>query len=267
MAQHKRAILVVLDSAGIGSLPDAADFGDAGANTICNICRERGHLDVPNMYAMGLSQIQGVHSLPAYGGEVQGAYGRAMEKTHAKDTTCGHWEMAGVIMEEPFQTYPNGFPPRIMEAFEAKIGRGTLGNCVASGTAIIQELGDEHVRTGKPIVYTSADSVFQVAAHEAVIPLEALYAAVHHDYRVHRPVYVPELGNGHHGDHAELRRQRLCPEPAARPHSLLRGVQNPGVPALCRHAGRAQLQRPSLPQGAEQIENHEINSDLHPTPS
>ena len=175
MAQHKRAILVVLDSAGIGSLPDAADFGDAGANTICNICRERGHLDVPNMYAMGLSQIQGVHSLPAYGGEVQGAYGRAMEKTHAKDTTCGHWEMAGVIMEEPFQTYPNGFPPRIMEAFEAKIGRGTLGNCVASGTAIIQELGDEHVRTGKPIVYTSADSVFQVAAHEAVIPLEALY--------------------------------------------------------------------------------------------
>lgn len=218
MAQHKRAILVVLDSAGIGSLPDAADFGDAGANTICNICRERGHLDVPNMYAMGLSQIQGVHSLPAYGGEVQGAYGRAMEKTHAKDTTCGHWEMAGVIMEEPFQTYPNGFPPRIMEAFEAKIGRGTLGNCVASGTAIIQELGDEHVRTGKPIVYTSADSVFQVAAHEAVIPPEALYemceaarAMLVGPDLVGRVIARPFIGSNGHYTRTENRRDFAVP--------------------------------------------------------
>lgn len=175
MQERKRAILIVLDSAGIGSLPDAADFGDDGANTICNIYRRRGSLRLPNLYALGLSRIEGAESLPPFPGEVRGAYGRAMEKTHAKDTTCGHWEMAGVIMDEPFQTYPNGFPPRIIQAFEAKIGRGTLGNRVASGTAIIQELGDEHVRTGKPIVYTSADSVFQIAAHEKVIPPQALY--------------------------------------------------------------------------------------------
>lgn len=175
MPEHKRAILVVLDSAGIGSLPDAADFGDDGANTICNIFTHRGRLDLPNLYAMGLSRIEGAERLPAYGGQVKGGYGRAAEKTHAKDTTCGHWEMAGIIMEEPFKTYPKGFPPHIIRAFEQRIGRGALGNVVASGTAIIQELGDEHVKTGKPIVYTSADSVFQIAAHEEVIPLAELY--------------------------------------------------------------------------------------------
>lgn len=172
---HKRAILIVLDSAGIGSLPDAALFGDEGANTICNIYTHRGKLELPNMYAMGLARIEGAESLPAYAGALRGAYGRAMEKTLAKDTTCGHWEIAGIIMDEPFKTYPQGFPPHIMQAFEARIGRGTLGNVVASGTTIIQELGDAHVKTGKPIVYTSADSVFQIAAHEEVIPLPELY--------------------------------------------------------------------------------------------
>lgn len=175
MREHKRAILVVLDSAGIGSLPDAAEFGDDGANTICNIYAHRGRLDLPNMYSMGLSRIEGAESLPAYGGTLRGGYGRAAEKTYAKDTTCGHWEMAGIIMDEPFKTYPQGFPPHIIQAFEARIGRETLGNCAASGTVIIQELGDEHVRTGKPIVYTSADSVFQIAAHEDVIPPAELY--------------------------------------------------------------------------------------------
>ena len=175
MVKNKRAILIVLDSAGIGSLPDAADFGDDGANTICHIYEKRGVLELPNLYSMGLSRIEGAHSLPPYAGQIRGAYGRAAEMTHAKDTTCGHWELAGVIMETPFQTYPQGFPRHIIDAFEKKIGRGILGNRVASGTVIIQELGDEHVRTGKPIVYTSADSVFQVAAHEAVIPPEELY--------------------------------------------------------------------------------------------
>ncbi|MEA4970446.1 MAG: phosphopentomutase [Candidatus Pelethousia sp.] len=175
MPEHKRAILVVLDSAGIGSLPDAAEFGDDGANTICNIYSHRGRLALPNMYAMGLSRIEGAERLPVYDGALRGAYGRAAEQTYAKDTTCGHWEMAGIIMEEPFKTYPQGFPPHIMQEFERRIGRGTLGNVVASGTVIIQELGDEHVKSGKPIVYTSADSVFQIAAHEDVIPLEELY--------------------------------------------------------------------------------------------
>lgn len=171
----KRATVIVLDSAGIGSLPDAAEFGDVGAHTFGNIYKARGRLDIPNMRALGIAAIEDARLEP-YAGEIQGCYGRAAEMTKAKDTTCGHWEMTGIIMEEPFRTYPNGFPPHIMDAFEAAIGRGTLGNKVASGTAIIQELGDEHVATGKPIVYTSADSVFQVAAHEEVIPLEELYS-------------------------------------------------------------------------------------------
>lgn len=170
----KRVILIVLDSAGIGALPDAADFGDEGSNTFGNIYRVRGHLDIPNMAAMGLTNITG-SLMPRFDGELMGSYCRLAERTHAKDTTSGHWEIAGLSMDIPFRTYPEGFPKRIMDAFEQKIGRKTLGNCVASGTAIIQELGDEHVRTGSPIVYTSADSVFQIAAHEEVIPLEELY--------------------------------------------------------------------------------------------
>lgn len=170
----KRVILIVLDSAGIGALPDAADFGDEGSNTFGNIYKERGHLDVPNMTMLGLNNITG-SMMPYYNGIMKGAFCRLAEKTHAKDTTSGHWEMAGLSMDVPFRTYPDGFPRRIMDAFEQKIGRKTLGNCVASGTAIIQELGDEHVRTGYPIIYTSADSVFQIAAHEQIIPLNELY--------------------------------------------------------------------------------------------
>lgn len=169
----KRAIIIVLDSAGIGALPDAADFGDAGCNTIGHIWEQRP-MDIPHMRSLGLGHIQGSLVTPAKT-PVTGAYGKCAETTHAKDTTCGHWEIAGLLQKTPFQTYPDGFPQRIMDAFEAKIGRGTLGNCVASGTKIIEELGDEHVKTGKVIVYTSADSVFQVAAHEDVVPLEELY--------------------------------------------------------------------------------------------
>ena len=172
---RKRATIIVLDSAGIGCLPDAAEFGDVGANTFCNIYKKRGHLDIPNMRSLGIGKIEGA-DLGGYDGKIIGCYGRAMEKTKAKDTTCGHWEMAGIIMDNPFKTYPNGFPKHIMDKFEKAIGRGTLGNCVASGTVIIQELGDEHVATGKPIIYTSADSVFQIAAHEDVIPLDELYS-------------------------------------------------------------------------------------------
>ena len=170
----RRVILIVLDSVGIGALPDAADFGDAGAHTLGNIYKARGKLALPHMYALGLSCIEDAR-LPEWTGSVTGSYGRVAELTHAKDTTCGHWEMMGIVMQTPFKTYPNGFPDRIMREFEKRIGRGTLGNCVASGTEIIQRLGDEHVATGKPIVYTSADSVFQIAAHEDVIPLEELY--------------------------------------------------------------------------------------------
>ena len=126
------------------------------------------------MYRLGLANIDEC-TLPKYAGEIKGAYGKCAEKTHAKDTTCGHWEIAGYSLEKPFLTYPDGFPRSFLDAFEERIGRKTLGNTVASGTQIIQELGDEHVRTGSPIVYTSADSVFQIAAHEDVIPLPELY--------------------------------------------------------------------------------------------
>lgn len=171
---QKRAILIVLDSAGIGALPDAAAFGDEGANTLGNIRRARGRLALPNLYRLGLANIEG-STLPDVAAAPAGAFGRCAERTLAKDTTCGHWEMAGLPLDKPFRTYPNGFPADLMRRFEQAIGRGTLGNCVASGTEIIQRLGDEHVRTGFPIVYTSADSVFQIAAHEQVIPVEQLY--------------------------------------------------------------------------------------------
>lgn len=170
----KRVILIVLDSAGIGELPDAALFGDEGSNTFGNIFKQRGHLDLPNMYAMGLSRIKD-SGLPGWNGEIRGSYGKCAEKTFAKDTTCGHWEMAGLALEQPFKTFPDGFPQEFIAAFEKRIGRKTLCNRAASGTAIINELGDEHMRTGSPIVYTSADSVFQIAMHESVIPLEEQY--------------------------------------------------------------------------------------------
>ena len=167
----KRVIWIVLDSVGAGYLPDAAAFGDEGANTIGHIA-ERMNLKIPHMLSMGLGNLPGLH-LPKQEGD--GAYGRAMEKSAGKDTTTGHWEMAGVTVKQPFPLYPDGFPKEVMDAFEAAIGTGTLGNKPASGTVILDELGEEHMRTGYPIVYTSGDSVFQIAAHEDIIPLPRLY--------------------------------------------------------------------------------------------
>ena len=197
----KRAIVIVLDSVGIGAMPDAAAFGDEGSHTLGNIYRVRGKLALPNLYRLGLAKITDAR-LPDVPGAAEGCYGRCAEVTKAKDTTCGHWEMAGLPLAEPFKTYPNGFPADFIEAFEQKIGRKTLGNCVASGTEIIQRLGDEHVRTGRPIVYTSADSVFQIAAHEQVIPLKELYgicetarAMLTGDYLVGRVIARPFLGS------------------------------------------------------------------------
>ena len=167
----KRVIWIVLDSVGAGYLPDAAAFGDEGANTIGHIA-EKMDLKIPHMLAMGLGQLPGLNLPPVYG---SGAYGRAMEKSAGKDTTTGHWEMAGVTVKNPFPLYPDGFPKDVMDAFEAAIGTKTLGNKPASGTVILDELGEEHMRTGYPIVYTSGDSVFQIAAHEEIIPLPRLY--------------------------------------------------------------------------------------------
>ncbi len=167
----KRVIWIVLDSVGAGYLPDAAAFGDEGANTIGHIA-EKMNLKIPHMLAMGLGQLPGLNLPPVYG---SGAYGRAMEKSAGKDTTTGHWEMAGVTVEQPFPLYPDGFPKDVIDAFEAAIGTKTLGNKPASGTVILDELGEEHLRTGYPIVYTSGDSVFQIACHEDLYPLPKLY--------------------------------------------------------------------------------------------
>ena len=168
-----RFIVVVMDSVGIGEMPDAANFGDKGADTLGHIDELRG-LNVPNLEKLGLGLLRDFKTIKKT--QIKGAYSTKMlECSKGKDTTTGHWEMMGVILEKPFPTYPNGFPEEVMKLFTEKTGYGYLGNKPASGTVIINELGDEHVKTGKPIVYTSADSVFQIAAHEEVIPVEELY--------------------------------------------------------------------------------------------
>ena len=172
--QMKRAILIVLDSVGIGEMPDAHLYGDVGSHTLGNIAKAVKGMDIPHLEALGLSNIEPLEGVRPQENPL-GAYGKSAELSVGKDTVTGHWEMAGVILEKPLNTYPEGFSKEIMNAFETKIGRKTLGNEVASGTEIIERLGDEHVKTGYPIVYTSADSVFQIAAHEDVIPLEELY--------------------------------------------------------------------------------------------
>ena len=170
----RKVVLIVLDSVGIGELPDANLYGDVGSNTLGNIAKKIEGFSLPNMEALGLGCIDGVDNLIKCENP-EGIFGRCSELSKGKDTITGHWEIAGVILEQPLNTYPNGFSKDIIEEFEAKIGRKTIGNVVASGTAIIEELGEEHIRTGFPIIYTSADSVFQIAANEDVIPLEELY--------------------------------------------------------------------------------------------
>jgi phosphopentomutase len=169
----QRIIWIVLDSVGVGAMPDAADYGDTGSDTLGNIARQR-RLYVPNLCALGLGNLKPIPELPR-AQNPEGAYGRCTLRSPGKDTTTGHWEMTGIHLAKPFPLFPHGFPPEIMHNFERRIGRSTLGNKAASGTEIIRELGAEHVRTGSPIVYTSADSVFQIAAHEGVIPIPELY--------------------------------------------------------------------------------------------
>ena len=169
----KRVIWIVLDSVGVGEMPDAAAYGDAGSDTLGNIARLHG-LHLPNLCALGLGNLKQIPQIPKDPAP-QGSYGRCTLASPGKDTTTGHWEMVGIHLEKPFPLFPHGFPAAMMQQFEDRIGRCTLGNKAASGTEIIKELGEEHVNSGSPIVYTSADSVFQIAAHEEVIPLWELY--------------------------------------------------------------------------------------------
>lgn len=196
----KRVIVIVLDSVGIGELPDALAYGDVGSNTLSNIARVVGGLFLPNLEAMGLANIAALQGLTPQLSPTA-VYGKMAEVSAGKDTTTGHWELMGVHLKQPFPLYPDGFPPEVMQAFEAAINRGTLGNYPASGTAIIEELGAEHLKTGKPIIYTSGDSVFQIAAHEEIIPIDELYDMCHKarellrgEHEVSRVIARPFIG-------------------------------------------------------------------------
>jgi len=172
MKKMKRVVVIVLDGTGAGWQHDAAQYGDEGANTLRHVI-EQANPSIPNLEELGIRHLLGMQEPDA--DEPIGCYGTMLEKAAGKDTTTGHWEIAGLTLDTPFPTYPNGFPPEVIKAFEEETGMGTIGNKVASGTEIIQELGAEHLRTGKLIVYTSADSVFQIAAHEAVLPAMELW--------------------------------------------------------------------------------------------
>lgn len=170
----KTTVLIILDSLGIGELPDANNYGDEGSNTLANCALAVNGLELSNLAALGLGKLGNFLGITPVENPL-GAYGKMAPASPGKDTTTGHWEIAGIILDRPFPVYPQGFPPEIIDSFEKRTGRKILGNKAASGTEIIKELGEDHVRTGMPIVYTSADSVFQIAAHEEVIPVPLLY--------------------------------------------------------------------------------------------
>src|SRR3989339_83393 len=168
----RRAVIIVMDSVGCGALPDASRFHDRGASTLGHLAAHFGKLNLPHLAGLGLGKIV---DLKIKVNKIEGSYGRMHEVSNAKDTIIGHWEIAGVLSKKPFPLYPEGFPPELMAEYEKRIGRKTLGNYPMSGTEILKQLGGEHYRTGFPIVYTSGDSVFQIAAHEKIVPLKLLY--------------------------------------------------------------------------------------------
>lgn len=219
MAQFNRITLVVLDGAGIGAMPDAPEWGDAGSDTFGHICESR-QLKLPNLQSLGLGNIRPLNGVSAIENP-RGSYGKCALKSNGKDTTTGHWEMAGIILERAFPTYPNGFPQTLIDEFVAKAKvPGVLGNFPASGTEIIKELGEAHVNTGKPIVYTSGDSVFQIAAHEEIIPLDRLYEIcetardmLRGEHEVGRVIARPFLGKPGEFFRTENRHDYAVPPP------------------------------------------------------
>uniref|UniRef100_UPI00389921EE phosphopentomutase n=1 Tax=Fusibacter ferrireducens TaxID=2785058 RepID=UPI00389921EE len=207
-----RVILFVLDSVGIGALPDSEKFGDIGVDTLGHIARQADDFKIPNLKKLGIGNIEGVDAIEADPSPM-GAYGRSLEASNGKDTTTGHWEIAGLLIDQPFKTYPEGFPDYVIRAFEEKIGRKVMCNKPASGTVILDELGEEHMKTGNPIVYTSADSVFQIAAHEDIIPLDELYKMCQiardmlmGDDQVARVIARPFIGTPGHFERTSNRR-------------------------------------------------------------
>lgn len=235
-SKFKRILLIVLDGAGIGAMPDAPEWGDAGSDTIGHILESRA-VRLPNLQRYGLGNIRQLKDLPPVD-QPAGSYGRCALRSNGKDTTTGHWEMAGIILERAFPTYPNGFPEAIVDRFirEADVP-GILGNIPASGTEIIKVLGEEHVKTRKPIVYTSADSVFQIAAHEEVIPLERLYEMcetarriLDGEHKVGRVIARPFLGQPGAFYRTENRHDYAVPPPR---ENLLPALADEGLDVVC----------------------------------
>jgi len=231
-----RVLLIVLDGAGIGAMPDAPEWGDAGADTFGHILESRT-VRLPNLQRYGLGNIRPLQSVPPLD-HLSGSYGRCALRSNGKDTTTGHWEMAGIILDYAFPTYPNGFPPPVIDKFVRETSvPGILGNVPASGTEIIKDLGEEHVKTGKPIVYTSADSVFQIAAHEEVIPLERLYQIceiarriLDGEHRVGRVIARPFLGQSGSFYRTENRHDYAVPPPR---ENLLPALKDEDLDVVC----------------------------------
>jgi len=227
--------VIVLDSCGVGALPDAARYGDEGASTLPHTAAACGGLALPTLGRLGLGRIVPIAGVPAEPAPA-GAFGKMAERSPGKDSTTGHWELMGIVLDRPFPTYPRGFPRDVIEPFEARIGRRVLGNRAASGTEIIEELGEEHLRTGFPIVYTSADSVFQIAAHEAQVPVEELYR----DCRIAREILTgthavgrviarPFVGEPGRFVRTDRRRDFSLPPPAP---TVLDRVRGAGLPVV-----------------------------------
>ena len=231
-----RITLIVLDGAGIGAMPDAAAWGDEGSDTLGHICESR-ELRLPNLQGLGVGNIRPLDGLPPVD-HPRGCFGKCALRSNGKDTTTGHWEMAGIILERAFPTYPHGFPKEIVDRFIRETGvDGILGNIAASGTEIIKKLGEEHVKTGKPIVYTSADSVFQIAAHEEVIPLARLYEIceiarriLRGEHEVGRVIARPFLGEPGHFYRTENRHDYAVPPPR---ENLLPLLSEKGLDVVC----------------------------------
>jgi len=229
-----RVLFFVLDSVGIGAMPDAAEYGDEGAHTLKHTAEAMGGLSLPALESLGLGRIDAIPGLQARS-LPQAYFGKLAERSKAKDTTTGHWELAGVVSEDPSKLYPRGFPAELISAFEAAIGRKTLGNIAASGTAIIQDLGEEHLRSGYPIVYTSADSVFQIACHEDRVPIEELYRLCEiarklcDEYRIGRVIARPFAGESGKFFRTPRRRDLAMPPPQK---TLLEYLEAAGIPVI-----------------------------------
>jgi phosphopentomutase len=234
--KFNRIVLVVLDGAGIGAMPDAPEWGDAGSDTLGHICESRS-VALPNLQSWGLGNVRPLSGVSPVAAP-RGSFGKCALRSNGKDTTTGHWEMAGIILEQAFPTYPNGFPPAILDRFiSAARVPGILGNFAASGTEIIKDLGAEHVSTGKPIVYTSADSVFQIAAHEETIPLDRLYEIcetarriLDGEHKVGRVIARPFLGEPGHFYRTENRHDYAVPPPRA---NLLPALKAEDLDVVC----------------------------------